>query len=164
LELHNHYEKLLPPASSTKTAAEFVPVPYFKDFLVIQPYKSKSIFPVDPVNLESKRTTPRTQRGAATAMGLPASARGLEYANTFFHYRDLRSQANGRNMNSNLSSKQSMRAAMPPRTPTTRPPDVPRVDMEFDHMFLIDKRIQFIQFNLLFEFIGNLYKFSVYWL
>ncbi len=129
--MHGHYEKLLPPSNPAKTTAEFIPVPYFKEFLVIQPYKAKSI--LESTYLESKHTTPRP-RGVATAK--PASARGQEYANSFFHYRDLKNQTSGRQTHVQFSSKHSMRT--PLRTATSRP-DVSKIDLGFDHLFLIDK-------------------------
>ncbi|CAF0708647.1 unnamed protein product [Brachionus calyciflorus] len=41
LDLHNHYEKLLPKSLSSK-AESFIPIPFFKDFLVVHPYNSKT--------------------------------------------------------------------------------------------------------------------------
>jgi hypothetical protein len=44
LELHQHYEKLLPPPSQNRTHETFVPVPFFRDFLVVHPYNRKSSY------------------------------------------------------------------------------------------------------------------------
>ncbi len=43
LELHKHYEKLLPISQpSSHISTRFVPYPYFSDFLVVHPYNTKS--------------------------------------------------------------------------------------------------------------------------
>ncbi len=151
--MHNHYEKLLPPSTSTKIAPEFIPIPYFKDFLVIQPYKNKNILQKSAF-LESKHITPRP-RVAATAK--PASSRGQEYTNSFFHYRDLKNQASGRQTNIQFSSKNSMRTPM--RTATSRP-DVAKIDLGFDHMFLIDKCISYLTVLFSVQFIRIIFMGS----
>ena len=40
LDLHKHYEKLLPQSSAIKQES-FVPIPYFNDFLVVHSYNTK---------------------------------------------------------------------------------------------------------------------------
>ena len=54
MELHKHYEKLIPKASLYKADETFVPFPYFSDFLVVHPYNVKPV--TEPLSLLNKRT------------------------------------------------------------------------------------------------------------
>lgn len=42
LDLHKHYERLLPSGIFRPTNETFVPIPYFNDFLVVHPYNIKN--------------------------------------------------------------------------------------------------------------------------
>lgn len=117
LDLHKHYEKLLPQSSFIKEES-FVPIPYFRDFLVVHSYNTKLSLRQNTYlerNSSKAAITPANSNFESLATNASETIANNIYPIRKIHNRNLRKQNNfGRN-----TAKIS--------------------DLELNHLFLINK-------------------------
>ena len=118
--MHHHYEKFLPKKTRQKQNNEFIPIPYFKDFLIIQPYKNRNFLYGESATYEARRNFFRN------GTTISNDTNYMFHSNAFLNRTNPYSNQTTDTNNHVLYSRYHKDHAF-------------NLDIDFDHLNLIDK-------------------------